>query len=106
MNRTWHPLPTLLLRVKEIDAQNLPHLMEPTSDTIWPDGDFGYVHLARLHSSSAVLWGETWGVGREAGQSSVVQSGIVLENWVEHLGIQLPQVPQPPPIQEQFIDNL
>lgn len=26
-----------------------------------------------------------------AGQSSVVQSGIVLENWVGHQGIQLPQ---------------
>lgn len=24
-------------RVEEADAQNLPHLMEPTSNTIWPD---------------------------------------------------------------------
>lgn len=36
--RTQLPTPsTLPSRVEEADAQNLPHLMEPTSNTIWPD---------------------------------------------------------------------
>lgn len=108
MSSTQHPFPTLLQRLREIDAQNLPHLMEPTSDTIWPDVEFGSVRLFRLHSGSAVLWGpgETWGEGAGAGQSSVVQSGIVLEKWVGYLSIQLPQGSQPLPIPEQCIDNL
>lgn len=55
MSSTQHPLPTLLPRLKEIDAQNLPHLMEPTTDTIWPDVKFGRVRLAKLHSGSAVF---------------------------------------------------
>lgn len=35
--RTQLPLPTLPSRVEEVDAQNLPHLSEPTSNTTWPD---------------------------------------------------------------------
>lgn len=31
--------PTLLSRVKEVDAQNLPHLTEPTSNILWPDAE-------------------------------------------------------------------
>ncbi|KAL6081868.1 hypothetical protein STEG23_033331, partial [Scotinomys teguina] len=105
MSSTQHPLPTLLQRVKEIDAQNLPHLMEPTSDTIWPDVEFENVHLSRLHIQVLLYSGDKERLGGGAGQS-VVQSGIVLENWVGHLGIQLPQCSQPPPIPEQCIDNL
>lgn len=36
--RTQLPTP-LLSRGKEVDAQNLPHLTEPTSNTIWPDAE-------------------------------------------------------------------
>lgn len=55
----------------------------------------GCVHLSRLHSGPAVLWGQGE-VGR-AGQGSVVQSGIILEAWA---GVWVPhflQGPRPPP---------
>ncbi|KAG8514524.1 AT-rich interactive domain-containing protein 3B, partial [Galemys pyrenaicus] len=35
--RPSSPLPALLSRVEEVGAQNLPHLTEPTSNTVWPD---------------------------------------------------------------------
>lgn len=84
--RTQLSLPTLLSRVKEVNAQNLPHLTDPMSNTRCCE--FGHVHLSRLHSGPAVLGGQ--GEAGEAGQSSVVQSGIVLEKWVGSVGSQLP----------------
>lgn len=67
-----------LSRGKEVDAQNLPHLMDPMSNTRCCE--FGHTHLSRLHSCPAVLGGQREAGG--AGQGSVVQSGIVLEKWV------------------------
>lgn len=60
--------------------------------------EFGRVRLSRLRSGPAVLWGQGEAAG--AGQGSVVQSGIVLENRAGSAGIQLPSslVPRPPPV--------
>lgn len=86
MSSTQHPFPTLLQRIGEIDAQNLPHLMEPTSDTIWPDVEFGSVRLFRLHSGSAVLWGqgETWGGGQGQDRAALSNQGL---SWRSGWGI-------------------
>lgn len=71
--------PTLLSGVEEVDAQNLPHLTEPTSNTIWPDAE-SLDMSACLGSNQVLLYSGDREVGG-AGQGSVVQSGIVLEDW-------------------------
>lgn len=92
--RTQLPLPTLLSRVQEVDAQNLPHLTDPMSNTRCCE--FGHVYLSRLHSGPAVLGGqgEAGGADRAAlsNQRLSWRNGWCL--WTaSFLGI-----PRPPPI--------
>lgn len=88
------------------DAQHLPHLTETTSNPIWPDVESLDVSIC-TGCIQVLLYSRDRGRLEGPEQGSVVQSGIVLENWAGSVGVQLPLgLPGHLPSRAQCIDNL